>query len=338
MPATLTAIRSSCCRSARRNKILSQTTLVTGATGFVGQGLIAHLRRLGRSIRLASREAGTGDDIVGIGDIGPDTDWSRALDGVGTVIHLAGRAHVMARERDALSHFRKVNAEGTRRLAEQAEKAGVQRFVLVSSVKAAADTTGEHALLETDPASPRTPYGVSKLEGEQALWAVARNMEPVVLRPPLVYGPGVKANFRSLLRLVDSGLPLPLGSVRNRRSVISRDNLVDAIAVAAIANGVVGKTFYVTEGPPLSTPALIRGLAKGLGRPARLIDFSPALIALLARLAGRRETADSLLGSLAVSGWSFRAATGWQPPVAQQAAFDDVAAWYLQTIGRISNV
>jgi len=161
-------------------------------------------------------------------------------------------------------------------------------------------------------------------------------MEAVVLRPPLVYGPGVKANFRALLRLVDSGLPLPLRSVQNRRSVISRDNLVSAIAAAMAATGAPGKTFYVTEAAPISTPTLIRHLARALGRPARLLSFSPALIAGLAFLAGRRETADSLLGSLAVNGLAFRAATGWQPPVSQEAAFDDVAKWYKQAVGRTS--
>lgn len=311
---------------------MNHTILVTGATGFVGRGLIERLRSAGRPARSAVRTGNGAADTVAVGDIGPDTDWLPALEGIDTVIHLAGRAHVTARERDALSHFRKVNTAGTQRLAEQAEQAGVRRFVLVSSVKAAADRTDEHALLEIDAANPRTPYGVSKLEGERALWDAARNMEPVVLRPPLVYGPGVKANFRSLLRLVDSGFPLPLGSVRNRRNVISRDNLVDAIAAATTASGVVGKTFYLTEAPPLSTPALIRGLAKGLGRPARLIPFSPAVIALVAALAGRREAADSLLGSLAINGSAFRAATGWQPPVAQQAAFDNVAAWYRQAV------
>ena len=194
----------------------SRMILVTGATGFVGRGLVAHLRSLGIPVRAAVR---AGEDVA-VGDIGPDTDWSHALEGVDSVVHLAGRAHVMARERDALAQFRRVNTAGTERLARQAEAAGVRRFVLLSSVKAAADTTGEHALLETDPASPRTPYGISKLEGEQALWAEVRRTEAVVLRPPLVYGPGVKANFRALLRLVDSGLPLPLGAVSNRRSVI----------------------------------------------------------------------------------------------------------------------
>jgi len=311
---------------------LAGTVLITGATGFVGRGLVAHLTGQGRPIRRAVR-AGDEDGGIAIGDIGPDTDWASALEGVDTVVHLAGRAHVMARERDALAQFRKVNMAGTKRLAEQAEQAGVRRFVLLSSVKAAADRTGEHAIVETEPANPRSPYGISKLEGERALWDTARRMEAVVLRPPLVYGPGVKANFRALLRLVDSGLPLPLRSVQNRRSVISRDNLVSAIAAAMTATGAPGKTFYVTEAAPISTPTLIRHLARSLGRPARLLSVSPALIAGLAILAGRRETADSLLGSLAVNGLAFRAATGWQPPISQDAAFDDVAKWYRSTRG-----
>jgi len=313
---------------------LTDTVLITGATGFVGQGLVGHLKAEGRPLRLAVRAEGN-DGSVAVGDIGPDTDWARALEGVDTVVHLAGRAHVMAKERDPLSQFRKVNAAGTKRLAEQAERAGVRRFVLISSVKAAADTTGESAIAETEPADPRTPYGISKLEGERALWDTARKMDAVVLRPPLVYGPGVKANFRALLRLVDSGLPLPLRSVRNRRSVISRDNLVSAIAAAMAASGAPGKTFYVTEGAPISTPTLVRHLARALGKPARLLSISPALMTGLAILAGRRETADSLLGSLAVNGFAFRAATGWQPPVTQEAAFDDVAKWY-KAVGRMS--
>jgi nucleoside-diphosphate-sugar epimerase len=308
--------------------------LVTGATGFVGQGLVAHLRAAGRPVRLAVREGGdAGRDVVAIGDIGPDTDWSRALDGIDTVVHLAGRAHVMTREHDALAQFRRVNAGGTQCLARQAEAAGVRRFVLVSSVKAAADSTGIQAVSETDPANPRSPYGISKLEGEQALWAAARRMEAVVLRPPLVYGPGVRANFRALLRLVDAGLPLPLGAVHNRRSLIARANLVDAIAVATTATGVVGKTFFVTDGPALSTPGLIRGLGLALGKRVRLMSFSPALMTLLATLAGRRDAAESLLGSLAVSGAAFRAATGWLPPMPQQMAFNEVAAWYKQAKG-----
>jgi nucleoside-diphosphate-sugar epimerase len=312
---------------------LNGTVLITGATGFLGDGLVAHLKAEGRSLRLAVRQGGEDGGVL-VGDIGPETDWGQALEGIDTVVHLAGRAHVTARGRDALAQFRKVNAAGTKRLAEQAEQAGVRRFVLLSSVKAAADSTGDDAIVETEPTNPHTPYGISKLEGERALWDAARRMEAVVLRPPLVYGPGVKANFRALLRLVDSGLPLPLGSVRNRRSVISRDNLTSAIASAMSATGVPGKTFYVTDGPPISTPTLIRHLARALGRPARLIPFSPALMTVLASLVGRRESAESVLGSLAVNGMAFRAATGWQPSVTQDSAFDDVAKWYKKTLGR----
>jgi nucleoside-diphosphate-sugar epimerase len=308
--------------------------LVTGSSGFVGRGLVEHLRANGRQVRLAVRAADdTQDDAVAVGDIGFETDWSRALDGADTVVHLAGRAHVLARERDALTQFRRVNAAGTQRLARQAEAAGVRRFILLSSVKAAADKTGSHALSESDLATPRSPYGISKLEGELALWDAARRMEAVVLRPPLVYGPGVRANFRALLRLVDSGLPLPLGGVSNRRSLISRSNLVDAITVAATATGAAGKTFFVTDGPALSTPALVRGLGLALGKRVRLMAFSPVLMTAFAALFGRRETAESLLGSLAVNGSAFRAATGWAPPVVQQIAFNEVAAWYKQTKG-----
>lgn len=272
--------------------------------------------------------------MVAVGDIGPDTDWSRALDSIDAVIHLAGRAHVLRREADTLANFRRVNAAGTARLAQQAEQAGVRRFVLISSVKAAADTSIGQGLLESDPPHPGSPYGISKLEGEQSLFTAAGRMEPVVLRPPLVYGPEVRANFRALLRLVESGLPLPLGSVRNRRSLIALDNLVDAIVTALSARGVVGGTYYIADGPPLSTPALIKELATALGKPARLFTFPPSLLATAASLLGRREQADSLLGSLVVDDRAFRAATGWRPPLDQAAAFSAVASWYKAAKGK----
>jgi len=297
--------------------------LVTGATGFVGQGLVARLTADGRPFLAPDRKS--------IGDIGPDTDWTTALDGMDAVVHLAGRAHIFKAEADPLITFRKVNTAGTARLAEQAARAGVRRFLLVSSVKAAVDVSGLNAVTEADAPSPRTPYGVSKLEGEQALRAAAGKMETVVLRPPLVYGPGVRANFLALLKLVDRGIPLPLGSVRNLRSLIARDNLVDAILTAIDAPGAGGGTFYVTDGKPLSTPDLIRRLARALGRSATLLPFPPVLLRMPAALLGRAESADSLLGSLVVDDAAFRAATGWQPPVTAAQAFADVAAWYGKT-------
>ena len=310
--------------------------LITGVTGFVGQGLVQRLIADKRLFRSAVRK--TSDlpgDTVSIGDIGPETDWASALDGIDTVLHLAGRAHVFGAERDPLTQFRTVNALGTARLAEQSEAAGVRRFVLLSSVKAALDTSGLTPMTEAEPPAPRTPYGISKLEGEQALRAAAGKMEFVILRPPLVYGPGVRANFLALLKLVDRGIPLPLGSVRNLRSLIARDNLVDAILHAADAPGAAGGTFYVTDGDALSTPGLIRALARALDKPARLMLFPQGLMRAAATALGRGEAADSLLGSLVVNDAAFRAAIGWVPPLSSQAAFADVAAWYKQAKGRI---
>jgi nucleoside-diphosphate-sugar epimerase len=307
--------------------------LVTGATGFVGQGLIARLERTGRPFRRALRDASGLSGAVQIADIGPDTDWTRALEGVDAVVHLAGRAHVVARDPGALSEFDRVNAGGTARLAEQAARAGVRRFVLISSVKAAADSSGDRALVETEPPVPGTPYGISKLKGEQALRELVGAMETVVLRPPLVHGPGVKANFLALLRLIDSGVPLPLASVRNRRSLIARDNLVDAIVTTLDAPAVAGGVYYVTDGPALSTPGLIRALAEALGKPARLIPFPPAALSFGARAIGRADSADSLLGSLALDDTAFRTATGWTPPVSQDAAFREIAVWYQRMKG-----
>jgi nucleoside-diphosphate-sugar epimerase len=202
---------------------------------------------------------------------------------------------------------------------------------LVSSVKAAGETNPGRPLRESDAAAPQTSYGISKREGEQALRDAARRMEFVVLRPPLVYGPGVGANFRALMRLIDSGMPLPFGAVRNRRSLIARANLVDAIMTALVVPRAAGGTFYVTDGPPFSTPALIRALAVALDRPARLFALPLGILTSFARFAGRAEAADSLLGSLEVDDSAFRDLTGWRPPLEQAAAFRDVADWYRAT-------
>lgn len=304
--------------------------LVTGATGFVGPALIEKLVASGHQVRAALRRPSTmmAENIV-VGEIGPETDWQAALDGVDAVIHLAGRAHIVREaSKNSLAAFRRVNAEGTARLAAAAESAGVRRFILMSSIKAAADTTSGAPLKESDPPHPRTPYGISKLEAERALISAARRMETVILRPPLIYGSGVKANFRELLRLIDSNLPLPFGSVRNRRSLIARDNLVDAVLTSLSAPRVAGGTFYLTDGPPLSTPDLIRTLADGLGRPARLVRYPVWLMKAGATSAGRRDTVQSVIGSLEADDSAFRAATGWHPPILQKAALRAVAAWY----------
>ena len=307
---------------------MSGRILVTGATGFVGRALVARLITERRALRAAVRRpAGLPDEVL-IGDIGPETDWRVALEGIDTVVHLAGRAHVLRKQQDALAAFRQVNAAGTGRLAVQAQAAGVRRFVLISSVKAAAESSGDRPLVEGDPPHPTTPYGISKLEGERALLAVAGRMETVILRPPLVYGPGVRANFLTLLKLVDDGVPLPLASVSNRRSLVALGNLADAILMAVDAPEAAGRTFYVTDGPPISTRDLVRALAVALGKEPILLPFPPALLRLAARLVGRREAADSLLGSLAVDDAAFRTLTGWRPPQTPERAFAAIALWY----------
>jgi nucleoside-diphosphate-sugar epimerase len=306
--------------------------LVTGATGFVGGAFVVRLLAEHRPFRAAVRHpAGLPDEVL-IADIGPDTDWRAALDGIDTVVHLAGRAHVLNKEPDALAAFRRVNAAGTARLAAQARNAGVRRFILISSVKAAGESSGERLLVETDPPHPTTPYGLSKLEGEQAVLAAAGGMETVILRPPLVYGPGVRANFLALLKLIDDEIPLPFASVCNRRSIIALDNLLDAI-ITSIDMPCLAGVFYVADGLPLSTPVLIRQLAKELGKPARLFAFPPRLLKGAAMLAGRADAADSLLGSLAVDTNRFFAAANWDAPVKTEQALLDVASWYKATKG-----
>ena len=304
--------------------------LLTGATGFVGKAMLPRLIADGHDVRCALRAANdmTGDSAV-VGDIGPGTEWRAALDGIEAVVHLAGRAHVADEElAGAFAKFHDVNALGTQKLAVQAAAGGVKRFVLISSVKAAGEASGARPLTEQDRPAPRTPYGISKWEGEQALAEASKRMETVVLRPPLVYGPGVGANFLSLLRAVDGGLPLPFGAVRNRRSLIARDNLVDAIAVALTVLAAAGGTFYVSDGRALSTAGLIRALAEALDKPARLIPVPPVLLRLAARLMDYKDAAESVLGSLEIDDTAFRAATGWAPPVTQDAAFRAVAEWY----------
>ncbi|MBI4754379.1 MAG: NAD-dependent epimerase/dehydratase family protein [Betaproteobacteria bacterium] len=293
--------------------------LVTGAAGFVGRPLMAALLAAGWRVRMAVRRPmdppEPGMEVAAVGDIGPDTDWAAALAGADVVIHLAARVHQGGRN-DALAHQR-INARGTRHLAEAAAAAGVRRFVFLSSTKVMGDVSpADRPWRETDAPRPTDSYGRSKLEAERALHEIASRtgMEVVILRPPLVYGPGVRANFRALMDAVVRGLPLPLGAVDNRRSLVFVGNLVDAILRCADDPRAAGQTFFVCDGEDVSTPALIRQVAVALGRPARLVRVPPALLVFGARLLGRGARATRLLGSLAIDGSHLRATLGWEPP------------------------
>jgi len=304
--------------------------LITGATGFIGTALVDRVLREGiwRVRAAVRRDASTLPAGVERAhcEVGPSTEWGPALSDVQIVIHLAARVHVM-RERttDALEQFRSVNAAGTLNLARQAAAAGVRRFVYVSSIK----VHGEAGLYrETDAAAPQDAYAMSKHEAEVGLREIGATapMEFVIIRPPLVYGPGVRANFAVLMRAIARGMPLPLGAVENRRSLVGRDNLVDFILTCAMHPAAGNDTFLVSDGEDLSTPDLIRRLARAMGRPARLLPVPPALLRSAATLLGRRDVAERLLGSLQVDITKARRQLGWTPPVSVDDALRQAVA------------
>jgi UDP-glucose 4-epimerase len=290
--------------------------LVTGATGFVGQALCAELVRRGTGHRPVSRQARPG--FVAIGSMDDATDWSSPLTGVETVVHLAARVHIMQETvADPLAAFRAVNVAATLNLARQAVEAGVKRFVFLSSIKVNGEATAPgRPFTAADTPRPEDAYGRSKWEAEQALQALGRDsgMEIVVIRPPLVYGPGVKANFASLMRWAARPFPWPFGLVDNRRSLVFLGNLVDFILLCADHPGAAGRTFLVGDGEDLSTGGLVRRLARLAGREAILLPVPPRLLCILAGLLGRGAAARRLLGSLQVDLEATREATGWTPP------------------------
>lgn len=302
---------------------MAQTVLVTGATGFVGKALCAQLARLGFTVRAAVRTSGSArtilaDEVV-VGEMGALTDWAAALAGVSAVVHLAARVHVMDEQAsDPLAEFRRVNVQGTLRLAQQATAAGVQRFVYISSIKALGEATlAGQPFTEESPAQPTDAYGISKLEAEQDLreWAAHSGLEVVIIRPPLVYGLGVKANFAALMRAVQRGVPLPLGTVHNSRSLVGLDNLVDFIVTCLIHQKAANQTFMVSDGQDLSTTALIRAMAQSTGVKARLLPVPVVLLKAAASLLGKGDAMQRLYGNLQVDITKARTMLDWTPPV-----------------------
>ena len=309
--------------------------LISGATGFVGQALVAALRAqqcsVGRALRQAIADDEPGDVVVG--DIGPDTDWLAALRDADCVVHLAARTHVLdERSADALEAYRRINVLGTIRLAQLAAAAGVRRLVFLSSVKVNGDATTSRAYTENDAPMPQDAYGITKREAEDALRRIGSEtrMEVVILRPPLVYGPGVKGNFLRLLRLIERGLPLPLASVDNRRSLIYVENLVNAIIACVNTPAAAGKTYLVSDGEDVSTPALIGKLATAMGRSPRLLPCPVALLNLGAAMVGKRAAAARLTGSLRVDSSRIRAELGWVPRYSLDQGLNATAQWYHQ--------
>ena len=297
--------------------------LITGATGFIGRALGEKLAaqgwRVRGTVRSPGKEAGlpAGVEAVMVESVGPDTDWSEALAGVGAVVHLAARVHVMKETAsDPLAEFRLVNAAGTENLARSAAQAGVHRLVFLSSIGVHGKSDHGRPLSEQDEPRPEDPYSASKWEAEQALHRVSREtgLETVILRPPLVYGPKAPGNFARLMGLVQRNLPLPLAGVKNRRSMIYIGNLVSSIITCLDHPGAAGRIFLVSDGEDVSTPELIRRMAAAAGRPARLFPFPFFLIRLAARLTGRSEDVERVLGSLTIDSQKISRDLGWKPP------------------------
>lgn len=322
--------------TAKRECQVKDTVLVTGATGFVGHFLCGRL--LARNIRVRgtlltsekpSLLAG-GVEPVTVEPLGAETPWRHALGGVDTIIHLAARVHIMDDpSKDPLTEFRKVNVEGTAQLAREAANAGVRRLVFISSIKVNGEESATTYMPDSPP-NPSDPYGTSKWEAEQALRSIEAEtgLEVVVVRPTLVYGPGVKANFLNMMKIISRGIPLPLSSIHNKRSLIYVGNLVDALATCATHPAAAGKTYLVSDGEDVSTPELIRRTTSALGVPARLLPFPVSFMKLAGKLSGKSGAVNRLTGSLTVDSSKIRQELGWVSPFTMEEGLRETARWF----------
>ncbi len=311
--------------------------LLTGASGFVGGALATRLqgKKAYRAVLRSPCEApfSAGSHQVFYGDLSAAQDWREAVHDVDCVVHCAARVHVMDdRASDPLTAYRRVNVEGTLRLARQAAAAGVRRLIFISSVKAIGESTrAGHPFSADQPPSPTDAYGLSKLEAERGLrdLASATGMEVVIIRPPLVYGPGVKANFRSLMKWLTRRVPLPFGAIDNRRSLVGIDNLVDLVVTCIDHAAAANQVFLVSDDDDLSTSELLLRLGEALGRPARLIPVPERWLRVAASMIGKPELAHRLLSSLQLDVTKTRERLGWKPVVTVDEGLRRTAAHWL---------
>jgi nucleoside-diphosphate-sugar epimerase len=312
--------------------------LLTGSTGFVGRSVLNRLCNDGLEVIACSRaerlKTPSEARYMQVAGLDSSTDWTLALDGVAVVIHSAARVHVMHdRSSDPLSEFRKVNVEGTLNLARQAAELGVRRFIFISSIKVNGEGTSlGMPYLADAQAAPADPYGVSKMEAEQGLRALAAEtgMAVVTIRPTLVYGPGVKANFLNMMRWLHKGVPLPFGAIHNRRSLVALDNLVDLIVTCIDHPAAANQTFLVSDGEDLSTTELLRRMGTALGNPARLLPVPSWLLETGAALLRKQALSQRLCGSLQVDISKTRELLNWTPPVSVDDALRETAKHFLE--------
>lgn len=323
---------------------MNARVMVTGASGFVGREVVAQLLRSGRQVTAALRSlapAGTRASAVAlrtfqVGELASATDWRAALDGVGVVVHCAARVHVMHETAaDPMAAFRQVNVDGTLQLARQAAAAGVRRFVFISSIGVnGAETFGTPFTSDDVPAA-HSAYARSKYEAELGLLALARksSLEVVIIRPPLVFGPGAPGNFDRLMRALQRGIPLPFGAVNNRRSLVALRNLVSLVEVCLDHPAAANQVFLVSDGEDISTTELLRGVAAALGIRPRLFRVPAGVLKTVAGLAGRTQLAQQLCGSLQVDILKTRTLLGWAPVIRLDKALDETARAFLERAG-----
>jgi len=309
--------------------------LITGANGSIGRALCE--RMLGENFRVhgAIRPGKAsllpeGVEVAHIDSVDGDTDWKNTLEGVNTVVHLAAHVHIMKdSSSNPFAEYHKVNVMGSERLALTAAEYGVKLFIFMSSIK----VNGEEnvrAYKEEDAPAPKDSYGISKMQAEKRIKQIAADsgMDLVILRPPLVFGPGVKANFLELMKIVDKGTPLPLAKVDNRRSFIYIENLVDAVLTCIKHSGSAGQTYFISNDEDVSTSELIRKIASALNKPARLFPFPKLLLFILGRLIGKGPVVDRLIGSLTVDISKIKQDLGWIPPFTMEYGLQKTAEWY----------
>lgn len=317
-----------------------ENILITGATGFVGSASVKRLLQENVRVSVAVLDGDNSEHLpadverIIVPPLSESSDYSAALRHVDCIIHLAARVHIMRdTAANPLEEFRKVNLHGTERLALQAVQAGVKRFVFISTIK----VHGEESATpynEDSPLVPLDPYGTSKAEAEEALRRIGAKtgLEVVIVRPPLVYGPGVKANFRQLMSVVARGVPLPFASIRNIRSLIFVENLADALACCTVHPNAAGQTYLVSDGEDVSTPKLILCIAYALGKPARLFPFPIGLMRFAGKMLGKSATVERMVGSLQVDNSKIQRELGWKPPVTMEQGLAKTAKWFVSSV------
>ena len=308
---------------------------ITGINGFIGQALTARLSETSHIIS-GSVRPGSSYDGFPMKDITHkklliDEDWTQSLNGLDVVIHTAARAHIINEVvSNPLKEFQKINVASTLNLAQQAADAGVARFIFISSIGVNGNCNTV-PFVELDEPMPKEPYAISKYQAEKGLLDISRNtgMEITIIRPPLVYGPGVKANFKSMIQWMNKGVPLPLGAINNKRSFVALDNLVDFIILCTEHHQAANEIFLISDGEQVSTTELLKKVAKALGKKSLLVPVPIKIMILVAKLIGQSVMSDRLFESLQIDSSKARTLLGWKPVISMDEQLKKTVDAYL---------